>query len=256
MTDFSSKVALVTGGTRGLGRAIALRLARGGAALTLNYRRDEESAGRTLAEVRAMAPRSILVKADMESDSEVRAMVERAGEVFGRLDFLIVNAAATAFKPLLEVKPHNLARTFNLSVGGFVAAVQAASRFFSAGGRIVIISGVDSIRYMPGHGVLGAAKSALESMVRDFAFELGPRGVTVNGVNFGLVDSDSSRLYLGADFERASEAAISRSALGRLPQLEDLAAAVTLLLQPEAGFITAQTIMVDGGLALASPFAR
>jgi len=255
MADFSGKVALVSGGTRGLGRAIALRLARGGATLALNYRRDEESAGRTLAEVRAAAPRSILVKADMESDPEVRAMVERVGEEFGRLDFLIVNAAATAFKPLLEVKPHNLARTFNLSVGGFVAAVQAASDFLGADGRVVIISGVDSVRYMPGHGVLGAAKAALESMVRDFAFELGPRGITVNGVNFGLVDSDSSRLYLGGDFDRASQAARSRSALGRLPQPDDLAAAVTLLLRPEAAFVTAQTIMVDGGLALASPFA-
>lgn len=256
MADFSGKVALVTGGTRGLGRAIAIRLARAGATLALNYRRDEASAQNALAEVRAASTRSILAKADMENDAEVRAMVAQVASGLGRLDFLIVNAAATAFRPLLEVKPHNLARTFNLSVGGFVAAVQAASPFLGADSRVIIISGVDSIRYMPGHGVLGAAKAALESMVRDFAFELGPRGVTVNGVNFTLVDSDSSRLYLGTDFGRASQAAVSRSALGRLPQLDDLAAAVTLLLRPEATFITAQTIMVDGGLAHASPLAR
>ena len=183
-------------------------------------------------------------------------MVVKAASELGKIDILIANAAATAFKPLLETKPHNLQRTFNLSVVGFVAAVQEAARVMPDRGRVLMVSGIDSIRNLPGHGVLGAAKAALESMVRDFAFELGPRGVTVNGVNFALVDSDSSRLYLGADFERASQAAISRSALGRLPQLEDVAAAVTLLLQPEGGFITAQTIMVDGGLALASPFAR
>lgn len=254
--DFEDKIALITGGTRGLGRALALRLARAGATLALNYRRDEESAARTLAEVREFAAGSVLLKADMENDAAVRAMVSRAGTEFGRIDFLIVNAAATAFKPLLEVKPHNLARTFNLSVGGFVAAVQAASGYMGEGGRVVVISGMDSIRYLEGHGVLGAAKAAMESLVRDFAFELGPRAITVNAVNFCLVDSDSSRLYLGADFERSRAAMVERSALKRMPQLDEMAAAVTLLLRPEAGFLTAQTIMVDGGLSLASPTVR
>ena len=254
--DFENKTALITGGTRGLGRAIGLRLARAGATLGLNYRRDEESAARTLAEVREFAPGSMLLKADMENDAEVRAMVSRAGAEFGRIDFLILNAAATAFKPLIEVKPHNLARTFNLSVGGFVAAVQAASVYMGDGGRVVVISGMDSIRHLEGHGVLGAAKAALESLVRDFAFELGPRGITVNAINFCLVDSDSSRLYLGADFERSRKATIERSALKRMPQLDEIAAAATLLLRPEAGYLTAQTIMVDGGLSLASPTAR
>jgi enoyl-[acyl-carrier protein] reductase III len=192
----------------------------------------------------------------MENDAEVRAMVARAGNELGRLDILIVNAAATAFKPLLEIKPHNLARTFNLSVGGFVAAVQAASDFMTEGGRIVMISGVDSVRYMDGHGARGPAKAALESMVRDFAFELGPRGTTVTGVNFGLVDSGSSRRYLGQDFPRARAAAIARSALKRIPEADEIAAAVTLILRPEASFLTAQTIMVDGGLSLASPIGR
>lgn len=127
----------------------------------------------------------------MEEDAQVRALVTSAGQSLGRIDFLVVNAAATAFKPLLAVKPHNLTRTFNLSVGGFVAAVQEASNFMSEGGRILMISGIDSMRHLPGHGVLGAAKAAMEAMVRDFAFELGPRGITVNGVNFGMIDSDS-----------------------------------------------------------------
>ena len=256
MAEFEGKVALITGGTRGLGRAIALRLARGGATLALNYRRDEDSASRTLNDVQAFSPRSILVKADMEDDAQVRAMVARAGTDLGRLDILIVNAAATAFKPLLDVRPHNLSRTFNLSVGGFVASVQEASKFMGAGGRVVMISGMDSVRYMAGHGVLGAAKAAMESIVRYFAFELGPRGITVNGVNFAIIDSDSSRLYYGEDFERARSAAIGRSALKRLPEIDEIAAIVLMLCRPEASFLTAQTIMVDGGLTLADPVAR
>ncbi len=256
MIDFKDKVALITGGTRGLGRAIALTLARDGATIALNYRRDEDSANRTLAEIRALAPRSILLKADMEEDAQVRALVEGAGKALGRIDILVVNAAATAFKPLLAVKPHNLTRTFNLSVGGFVAAVQETSKFMGDGGRILMISGVDSMRYLPRHGVLGAAKAAMEAMVRDFAFELGPRGITVNGVNFGMIDSDSSRIYFGDDFERVLRVTAARTALKRLPELEEIAAVVALLCTPQAGYLTAQTIMVDGGLTLSSPLAE
>ncbi|MGD0288133.1 MAG: SDR family oxidoreductase [Candidatus Binataceae bacterium] len=256
MLDFKDKVALITGGTRGLGRAIAMTLARGGATIALNYRRDEESALRTLAEVRELAPRSILLKADMEDDAQVRGLVESAGRQLGRIDILVVNAAATAFKPLLAVKPHHLTRTFNLSVGGFVAAVQEASNFMGDGGRILMISGIDSMRYLPGHGVLGAAKAAMEAMVRDFAFELGPRGITVNGVNFGMIDSDSSRIYFGDDFERAMKVTAERTALKRLPELDEVASVVALLCTPEARYVTAQIIMVDGGLTLASPLAE
>src|SRR5438309_266863 len=122
--DLGGKTALITGGTRGLGKAIALMFTQGGVTVALNYRRDEESAKRALDEVRKHAPKSILVKADIEDEGQVRAMVrEAASGLNGRIDILIANAAATAFKPLLEAKTHNLQRTFNQSVVGFVAAV-------------------------------------------------------------------------------------------------------------------------------------
>jgi enoyl-[acyl-carrier protein] reductase III len=259
MADFDGKAALITGGTRGLGRAIALRLARGGAMVAMNYRRDEESAAKALEEVRKLSPRSILIKADLEDEARVRAMVKRAADEFGRLDIVIANAAATAFKPLLEMKRHNIERTFGLSVGGFVAGVQEAAKAMGQGGRIVMISGIDSIRNLPGHGVLGAAKAALESMVRDFAFELGPRGITVNGVNVGYIDTDSARFYasyIGQDFEEFSRRCAERSALKRLPTLDEIAVVVCMICSPEASYLTAQTIMVDGGFTLSFPGAR
>jgi enoyl-[acyl-carrier protein] reductase III len=256
MFDLKGKVALVTGGTRGLGRALSLQLARLGATVAMNYRRDDASAARTLDDVRAIAPRSLLVKTDLENDPEVRAMVARVASELGRLDILIANAAATAFKPLLQAKPHNLLRTFNLCVGGFMAAVQEASKVMGDGGRILMISGIDSVRSLPGHGVLGAAKAALESMVRDFAFELGPRGITVNGMNVGYIDTDSARFYsqyLGEPYEEFQRRCRERSALKRLPDIDEIAAMACLICLPAASYLTAQTIMVDGGFTLSFP---
>jgi enoyl-[acyl-carrier protein] reductase III len=159
---------------------------------------------------------------------------------------------------MLEVKPHNLLRTFNLSVGGFVAAVQEAVKIMPDGGRVLMISGIDSVRHLPGHGVLGAAKAALESMVRDFAFELGPRAITVNGLNVGYIDTDSARFYatyLGDGFEDFSARCAERSAMKRLPALEEIANVACLICLPEASYLTAQTIMVDGGFTLHFPGA-
>jgi enoyl-[acyl-carrier protein] reductase III len=256
MFNLKGKSALITGGTRGLGKAIATILAKNGVTVALNYRRDDESAHKALSAVHEFAPHSILVKADLEDDAQVRAMVNEAAVKLGRLDILIANAAATAFKPLLEAKPHHLQRTFNLSVGGFIAAVQESSKHLGKDGRVIMISGIDSIRRLPGHGVLGAAKSALESMVRDFAFELGPRGITVNGINVGYIDTDSSRFYMGAEFDELTNRAAERSAIGRLPTLEEVAAVVCLVCMPEASYLTGQTIMVDGGLSLGFPLAK
>ena len=255
MFDLSGKTALITGGTRGLGKAIAMVLAKNGVSVALNYRRDDASAQATLDEVSAFAPRALLAKADLADDASVRAMVADVGRQLGKIDLLIVNAAATAFKPLLEVKPHNVARTFDLSVGGFLAIVQESTQRMGKDGRIIMISGIDSVRMLPGHGVLGAAKAALESMVRDLAFELGPREITVNGINVGYMDTDSSRFYFGAEFETMTQRSASRCALKRLPTLDEIASAVCLLCMPEASYITGQTIMVDGGLTLGFPLA-
>jgi enoyl-[acyl-carrier protein] reductase III len=259
MHDLKGKVALVTGGTRGLGRAISRRFAMLGATVAMNYRRDDDSAAAALAEVHAIAPQSMLVKADLESEAAVRTMVARTASGLGRIDILVANAAATAFKPLLETKPHNLQRTFNLSVGGFVAAVQEVSRVMPDGGRVLMVSGIDSIRNLPGHGVLGAAKAALESMVRDFAFELGPRAITVNGLNVGYIDTDSARFYtqyLGISWEEFKSRCELRSALKRLPSLDEIASIACLICMPEASYLTGQTILVDGGFTLHFPGAE
>ena len=134
--------------------------------------------------------------------------MDRIGEAFGRLDILVASAAATAFRPMLEQKAHNVRLTFAITVESFIALVQAAVPLMRGRpGRVVAISGIDSFQAMAGHGVLGSAKAAMESLVRAFALELGPEGITVNGVNPGFIGTDSSRLYveqgLGSDYEAA-----------------------------------------------------
>jgi enoyl-[acyl-carrier protein] reductase III len=130
----------------------------------------------------------------------------------------------------------------------------------AAGGRIVVVSGIDSHQAMAGHGVLGAAKAAMESLVRILALELGPRGITVNAVSPGLVDTDSSRLYvekgLGQSWDAAAARMIAATPVRRLGTIDDVASLVAYLVSPAAGFLTGQTILLDGGLTIVSPFQR
>ncbi|MFT4042228.1 MAG: SDR family oxidoreductase [Gordonia sp. (in: high G+C Gram-positive bacteria)] len=251
MTTTSSgdqRVALVTGGSRGLGREISLHLARSGYDVVVNCRRNLDHAEEVARGVRALGRRAIVAQADVEDARAVEAMFAKVGSEFGRLDALVANAAATSFKPMLELSDANVARTLNLVVGGFIRLVRGADPFIRPGGRIVGISGIDSIRYMPGHGLLGAAKAAMESLVRSYAVELGPRSITVNAVCPGGFETDSSRIWGGSEFAFLRNQFVAQSAVKDFGTVSDMAHTVDFLLTPGARFLTGQTIVVDGGL--------
>lgn len=257
----AGRVALVTGGSRGLGRGIALRLARDGADCVVAYRRQAEQARAVAAEIEGLGRRALALPVDLGDPATVGAAITRAGEAWGRLDVLVANAAATAFRPLLEQGLHNVERTFAISVPSFIAAVQAAVPFMDGrGGRIVMISGIDSHQAMAGHGVLGAAKAAAESLVRSLAVELGPRGITVNGVSPGFFDSDSSRTYmergLGLDYAEVLRRVAAATPVRRPGTVEEIAGLVAYLTSEDAGFLTGQTIIIDGGLTVVSRLSR
>ena len=207
MRALAGRVAVVTGGSRGIGRAIARRLAAEGADCALTYRQNGAQAHAAVGEIEALGPRAIAVPLELAEPAEVAPAFERIGEALGRVDILVACAAATAFRPILEQKPHNVRRTLAISLESFVAAVQGAARLMTGPGRIIAISGIDSFQAMDGHGMLGAAKAGMESLVRALALELGPRGITVNGVNPGFVETDSLRYYveqgLGRDYREA-----------------------------------------------------
>jgi enoyl-[acyl-carrier protein] reductase III len=255
------RVALVTGGTRGIGRAVALRLARDGAHCVLTYRRSADLAAEVVAEIQLEGVQGLALPLELSHPSEVPLVVERVGEAFGRVDILVANAAATSFRPLMDQKGYNIRRTFAISVDSFIAAVQAARPLMGGrAGRIVAVSGIDSFQAMPGHGLLGGAKAAVESLVRSLALELGPEGITVNGVNPGMITTDSSRRYiergLGRDYEATMAALAARTPVRRSGTVEDVADCVAWIVSDGAGFLTGQTILLDGGLTMVSPLAR
>jgi len=167
----------------------------------------------------------------------------------------VANAAATAFKPLLESKPHHLAKTYAITIGAFLQIVQEIAPLMPDGGRIVTISGMDTHRYVAGHGVLASAKAALEALTRYLAVELGPRGITVNAVNPGYVDTDSVTYYFGSvearqAFNEELEAATPLRGLG---QPEEVAGLVAYLCSPEAAWMQGQVLYLDGGVFLHAP---
>lgn len=261
MKPLEGRVAVVTGASRGIGRAIVMRLAADGADCVVTFRRDHEQAKTAAAAIEQAERRVLVLSLDLTEPDEVAPAFERIARTFGRADILVANAAATVFRPTLEQKRHNVQRTFAMSVESLVVAVQAAVPLMTGpSGRIVAISGIDSFQAMTGHGALGAAKAAVESLVRTLALELGPRGITVNAVSPGFIETDSSRTYveraLGGRYRDAIARLEASTPVRRTGTVDDVAGLVGYLVSDAAGFLTGQTIVMDGGLTIASPLNR
>ncbi|HVY46602.1 MAG TPA: SDR family oxidoreductase [Minicystis sp.] len=248
-----SKVALITGSSRGIGRALALNLAREGASVVVNYKRNAELALETVAEIERLGGRATAVQADIELPEGVEHLFAAAKKEYGRLDYFVSNAAAAAFKPIMEMKLHHLDRSYAMNVRAFVLGVQQAVPLMDQGGRIVVLSSYGSIRAYPGYAALGAAKAAQEAWVRYMALELAPNGITVNGVNGGIIESDSSAYFYGVNGMPPLEKVLPKIPAGRMGSVQEVADTAHFLLTPGAAYITGQTIVVDGGLTVVSP---
>ena len=242
---FEGKVALITGSSRGIGRALALTLAREGAAVVVNYNRNEELAAEVVREIEACGVRAIAVQANVENVEEIDRLFDRVENDFGRLDYFVSNAAASSFKKIAELRAHNLDRSFDLNVRAFVLGAQRAVKLMKGGGRIAVLSSYGSVRAYPTYANLGSNKAAIEAWVRYMAVEFAPLGINVNALAPGYMATDNTE-QLRADAAR-NKAILERIPAGRWGTPDDLKGAVVFLASPAADYLHGFTVAVDGG---------
>jgi NAD(P)-dependent dehydrogenase (short-subunit alcohol dehydrogenase family) len=245
MEELAGKVALVTGGSRGIGAATAQRLARGGAAVALTYASNGDRARAVAKQIDADGGRALIMQADNADPGAVTAAVEQTVESLGRIDILVNNAGIFTGGPLEALTVEQADRLWAVNVRAVFVAAQAAARHMGDGGRIITIGSALAERVpAPGLTLYAMAKSALTGLTKGLARDLGPRGITVTVVHGGLIDTDMNPADgPGADFLS------SVTALGRYGHAEDIAAAVAHLADPSSRYITGTAITVDGGFA-------
>ncbi|NUR03231.1 MAG: SDR family oxidoreductase [Streptomyces sp.] len=243
MGELTGKVALVTGGSRGIGAATARKLAAAGAAVAVTYVQGEDEARRTAKQIEAAGGTSAVIHADLTRPDAAADMVARTVEELGRLDILVNNAGFLTYGPLAEVSVEELDRVLAVDVRSVFLASQAAAAHMGEGGRIISIGSCFNGRVPGANFVLQAmAKSALVGLTSGLARELGPRGITATIVDPGPIDTDMNPADGdSADFQR------SLTALGRYGEAEDIANAVAYLAGPGGRYITGTALAVDGG---------
>ena len=239
------KVALITGASRGIGRAIALRLGREGAAVVVNYSGNLEAARETVAAVEAAGGRAVPVQADVGQVAEVERLFDETIRHLGRLDILVNNAGVLFNKPLAEVTEEEFDRIFAVNVKGTFFTCQQAARRMAEGGRIINLSSSTTALMLPTYAAYVATKGAVEQLSHVLAKELGPRGITVNVISPGPTDTE---LFGQGKTEQDKQRFAQMAALGRLGRPEDIADVVALLVSEEARWITGQNIRANGGL--------
>lgn len=249
MKRFQTKVAVITGGSRGIGRAIAEQFAREGAAIVLNYLRNEEAARETEKILKGHGARVLTVQANVGNPKEAESLIEAAGREFGKIHILVHNAALGAFKPVEKLRVNQWDLSLDVNAKALLVLTQTALPFLEKdGGSVIALSSLGSKRYIPNYGAIGISKAALEALVRYLAVELAPKKIRVNAVSGGLVDTDAMRLFPGQELFKKE--ITSRTPAGRIGKPEDLAKVVAFLASEEAGWIYGQTVTADGGLSL------
>jgi len=247
MSRLANKVAIVTGASKGIGAEAARALAAEGAAVVVNYASSREGADKVVADIQKAGGKAVAVGGSVSKSADVAGIFAAAKEHFGRVDILVNNAGVYAMEPIAEVTEESYRRQFDTNVLGILLASQAAAaQFGDAGGSIINIGSVVSRITPPGSSIYSGTKGAVDAITGVLAKELGPRGIRVNTVNPGLVQTEGTRTtgIVGSDFETH---VASTTPLGRVGQPDDIAPVIVFLASDEAKWVTGEKIEVAGG---------
>lgn len=244
----TQKVALVTGSSRGIGKATAIRLAKEGYDLVINYARSKTKALETAAEIEALGRKALVVKANVGDVEKINYLFSEIKKEFGRLDVFVNNAASGVQRPLMELEESHWDWTMNINSKALLFCAQEAAKLMDQGGRIVSISSLGSIRYLENYTVVGVSKAALEALTRYLAVELAGKNIIVNAVSGGVVDTEALKHFPNRD-ELLAEAK-QKTPAGRMVEIDDMVNTIMFLLSDGSSMIRGQTIIVDGGVSL------
>jgi 3-oxoacyl-[acyl-carrier protein] reductase len=247
MGSLVGKVALVTGGSKGIGSAIARRLAREGADVAITYFGSQAAAIEVVNSIEWLGRRGIPIRADSGSRADVRRAVDETMATLGQLDILVNNAAAPGPGMVHELTLEEIDRVASVNIMGVYLAIKESIQHMKRGGRIINIGSVSS-DYMPysGHSLYSMTKGAVSGLTRGLARELGARGITINNVQPGRVDTDLLRTAVGEKLDAVTQGI----AVQRLGDCEEIASFVAYLAGPEAGFVTGANLKIDGGVSV------
>jgi 3-oxoacyl-[acyl-carrier protein] reductase len=248
MRKLEDRVAVVTGASKGIGASIAKHLAAEGAAVVVNYASSRAGADRVVAEITREGGRAIAVQADLARPADITRLFSETMDTFGRLDILVNNAGVYEFRPLEDITEEHFHTQFNVNVLGLLLASKEAVKHFGvAGGSIVNISSTASTFMPASSAVYTGTKAAVDAITGVLAKELGPRGIRVNAINPGMVETEGVHTagVMESDFRKQVEAT---TPLGRIGQPRDIAPTVVFLVSDDSGWVTGETLRVAGGL--------
>jgi enoyl-[acyl-carrier protein] reductase III len=246
--SFEGRLALVTGGGRGIGRAIALKLASQGADIIVNFFRHREAAEQTAKAIEALGVKAEAIRANVGEPAKIDEMFDMIGNKFGRLDILINNAASGVGRPVMDIDVKAWEWTMDINARACLLCAQRAVKLMEGrGGKIVSISSLGSPFVLPNYAIVGVSKAALEALTRYLAIELAPRGICVNAVAASAVETEALKFYFKEGLVKDNRQV---TPAGRMVIPEDVASVVAFLCSEEAFMIRGQTIVVDGGTSV------
>ncbi len=248
MAKLNNKVAVVTGASKGIGAGIAKALGDAGASVVVNYASSKEGADRIVEEIVKAGGKASAVKGDVSKASDVERLFAEAKKLYGRLDILVNNAAIYEFAPLEQVTEEQFHRHFNINVLGVLLASREAVKYFGPeGGNIVNISSTASRVTPPASAVYSGTKGAVDAITGVLAKELGPRGIRVNSINPGPVETEGFQAA-GVGESDFIKQAVAQTPLGRIAQAADIAPIAVFLASQDSGWLTGETLLASGGL--------